>query len=143
MAKITKKQKAENQDKIIEKLKPFLQRWLRINRAIMRYNLLNEKTDSIATRTVYQWIEDDELFRTKIKAIQDSINIIARTNVSKKIEDWDYNASWKWLQAHEPEEFWDKKELTLKDNATKDPIWDIINKWLWKKSIPETIDSEY
>lgn len=126
MAKVSASMQAKNKELVIQKLKPYLQSWVRIKRAIRHYNASHDKELPVAERTIYDWLDLDELFRSKIDSFKDYLTIVARNNIAKKIIDWDCAYSWKWLESHEHTEF-------AKDSRYEDSQKPMINNALWEK----------
>ena len=129
MAKVSKQSQEQNKKLVIAKLKPFLQAWVRIKEAVRHYNATHDKELPVAERTIYDWMNQDELFRSKIESLYDYITTIAYNNIAKKIISWDCNLSWKWLETHAKKEF------------SKDPRFEHVNKPKVNNSLRERLKS--
>lgn len=66
----------------------------------------------IPATTVYDYMEKDESFRTKIDLLMNSVSLKARANVIERINNKDYHASVDWLERKEKDEWSKRQELT-------------------------------
>lgn len=108
-----------DREEILEKLKKYLQLDLSVTRACNAYNsaeyelsrIEKRKPQFIAPRTVNEWAQHDEEFRSKIEFYQDTPNVLARTTWREKIVKGDYQAAKDWLERKEKNEFSTKTEV--------------------------------
>lgn len=113
-----------DREKVLQKLKKYLQLDLSINRACNAYNadeyersIINWKPpEFISAQTVREWVRNDEEFRWKIEFYQDTPNVMARQVWREKIAKWDYQASKEWLERRERIEFSTKLEMSIEWN---------------------------
>ena len=112
-----------NREKILQKIKKYLQLDLSVERSVDAYNsqeydkaiIENRKPVFLTASTIYRWMQDDDEFASKIRFYQDTPNVLARTNWIQALQSWDFEASIKWLERKEKSEFSTRQELTGKD----------------------------
>lgn len=139
--------KGLNREKILEKIKRYLQLDLSVERSVDAYNSQEydkaitekRKPDFLTASTIYRWMQDDDEFASKIRFYQDTPNVLARTNWIQALQRWDFDASVKWLERREKLEFSTKVEMSLEWNIQTEmseedrTMYDKILKSLKKK----------
>lgn len=103
---------SKNKMATLEKLKPYFQGGLTINRACAGFNSQNHGRDYIARSTIQSWHEKDPEVRQIIDAWKDIPNVLARQTWVKQIQAGNYQAAKEWLERREPKEFSTRLELT-------------------------------
>ena len=119
-----------NRDKVLDSLKKYLQLDLSVDRACSAYNageydksrIEKRKPVFIAKSTVYEWMQQDEEFRSKIEFYKDTPNVLARQTWREKIAKGDYQAAKDWLERKEKSEFSLKTEVGITDKQGNDII---------------------
>lgn len=119
-----------NREKILQKIKKYLQLDLSVERSVDAYNsqeydkaiIENRKPVFLTASTIYRWMQDDDEFASKIRFYQDTPNVLARTNWIQALQRWDFDASIKWLERKEKAEFSTKTEVGVTDKEWKDVI---------------------
>jgi hypothetical protein len=70
----------------------------------------------IPERTIYDWLESDDVLRSQVRLWQNYSNWKARENWLDKLEKKHYTASKEWLERKEKDEF-SKKEITSNEGS--------------------------
>lgn len=100
---------AWNKDEVIELLKPYLELSYTVNRAC---SLAHFPQSTVAT-----WMADDELLRLKVEGMQNAINLQARKNIAKNINDGKIDDSKWWIEKTD-KDFSQKTETELSGGLT-------------------------
>lgn len=99
-----KKYTADQRAAIIDTLKPYLE---------LGYDLKNACVMACQTyETIWRWVAADEVLKAKIKSWQNLVNVRARKNVVKEINNGDADRSAWWLERREKHDFSTRKEMT-------------------------------